>query len=265
MTETPHLSSIEPESPRYATDLVFVHGLWADPGLWARVAGAMAHRGWRCHLLDVRAAAAAGEATRGSGRNRGLSGWSAAVAGVLRGLPAPAILVGHDVGGLVALALAAGGGLRAAVAVAPLVEGARAVAPPVERLRLRLFGGVLPPPAPGHPSFAGLSTEAVARLGASLRPEPARLLASLRGAMLAPGEPVVPTLVVAQQADALVAPFAAEVLARGIGADFLLLEGGHWPMAGERSDAWASRIHRWIIQRVGGLLLLSGDEDLREE
>jgi hypothetical protein len=37
-------------------------------------------------------------------------------------------------------------------------------------------------------------------------------------------------------------------------------------MAEERLDAWSSALHRWIIRRAGkDLLLLRGDEDLRED
>jgi hypothetical protein len=97
-------------------------------------------------------------------------------------------------------------------------------------------------------------------------PEDARLFASLRGRALLPEAPAVPTLLVAQEGDAVVAPALIEVTARGIEADFERLPGGHWPMLGERIDAWMTSLHRWIIRRVGAsILLLRGDEDLREE
>ena len=51
------IQSIQPESPRWSADLVLLHGAWAGPGTWSRVAAAMAQRGWICHLLDLRAAA----------------------------------------------------------------------------------------------------------------------------------------------------------------------------------------------------------------
>jgi hypothetical protein len=64
----------------------------------------------------------------------------------------------------------------------------------------------------------------------------------------------------------VVAPALIEVTARGIEADFERLPGGHWPMAAERIDAWMTSLHRWIIRRAGAsILLLRGDEDLREE
>ena len=70
----------------------------------------MAHRGWRCWLLDGRALQGAGGA--------GLEAWRAAAADAIRSLESPPILVGHDAGALVALALAAEGLPRAVIAVA---------------------------------------------------------------------------------------------------------------------------------------------------
>lgn len=252
-----HLTPIEPENPRYSTDVVFLHGLWASPVAWGRVAAAMAHRGWRCWLLDARGR---------EGGEAGLDSWRERAIASIRSLDAAPVLVGHDAGGLVALRLAAEGVPRAVIAVAPLVEGTGRLLSARRRLLARWVGGpVEPPPAP-HPGFAGLGAGDLARVRATLRPEAGATLADVRGEWLAPAAPAVPALVVGQEHDGIVPPMALRIVANGIGADFLELPGTHWPMGEQRIDAWTTRLHRWLIRRLGSdVLLLSGDEDLRDD
>src|SRR5439155_4565372 len=85
------------EGARYAAGLVCIPGLWAGSRVWRGFASYLGHRGWECHLLDVRGVAG-GRAAR-----------AAAVCECAAALPAPAVLVGHDAGGPVALAAAARG------------------------------------------------------------------------------------------------------------------------------------------------------------
>ncbi|MEW6272749.1 MAG: alpha/beta hydrolase, partial [Thermodesulfobacteriota bacterium] len=175
------------------------------------------------------------------------------------------VVIGHDAGALVALELAARGTVRGAVAVAPLLEGLRPLLPPARRtvLRLRPWGTVAPPPRE-HPYFAGLPGAAHEELQAQLVAEPIARLREVER-LSEPAAPAVPALLVAQQADAVATTLFVEVCARGIEADFQRASGGHWPMLEERVDDWITQIHRWIIKRVGhGLLLLRGDEDLRD-
>src|SRR5438067_8211422 len=78
------------EGARYAAGLVCIPGLWAGSGVWRGFASHLGHRGWECHLLDVRGVAG-GLAARGGG----VRGYAAA-------RPAPAVLLRRDAGGLVA-------------------------------------------------------------------------------------------------------------------------------------------------------------------
>src|SRR5262245_48804239 len=96
-----------PETEKFTAPLLLLHGLWERPPAWRRFAGYLAHRGWQCialarrddvsdigvHLADLRAAIAA--------------------------LDAPPVLLGHDLGGVIALPCA--DVARAVAAVAPLV------------------------------------------------------------------------------------------------------------------------------------------------
>lgn len=249
---------LEPENERYAAELVFVHGLWSGPDVWEPVARGFAHRGWRCVLLDHSAVLA--------DPPRDFGAWVDRAAASVAARPTPPILLGHDAGALVALAIAARGAVRAAVAIAPLLEGARRLVTTGARWRARWSRAPLPAAALAT-SYRQTSTAAgAARLGSVLSPELASRITSLRGAALLPGAAPVPVLLAAQRDDAAVSRASIEITARGVAADFRALPGGHWALLEEGIDPWISELHRWIIRRVGGsLLLLRGDEDLRDE
>jgi pimeloyl-ACP methyl ester carboxylesterase len=251
----------EPESPRYGAELVLVHGLWSGPWLWSAAAPGFAHRGWRCLMFDGRPRRARGDAGRDD-----LAAWLDDLLAAIQRLEAPPVLLGHDVGGLLALALAGGDAVRAAIAVAPLLEGIGSLVKPLPRVLGRLVGREIPPPDPAHPVFAAEGEATPADLREQMASEPAARVLAVAKRLLAPAAPRVPTLLVAQASDAAVSPVAVEIAARGIEADFQRHPGGHWPMLGDGADAWVGRIHRWVIQRCGAsLLLLRGDEDLRDE
>ncbi len=256
MEETAGRTIVDPESERYRADLLLLPGLWLDAHVWRAVALGFAQRGWRCVLLD---------APRPDAESGELAPWAEHVAGIARSFATKPIVIGHDAGALVALELAARGAVRAAVAVAPLLEGLQRIVPRVRRAALRVWGrGSVQPPDPSHTYFAQVPARARERLLERLAPEPAARLREVER-LARPAAPAVPAVLVAQQGDLVVPQLLVEICARGIEADFLPLAGGHWPMLEERIDAWTTRVHRWIIQRAGhGLLLLRGDEDLRE-
>jgi len=253
MAEDAALTIIEPESDRYRAELIFLAGLWVGSSIWRTIAAGFAHRGWRCVLLDRPDPA-------------GAEHWPAAVAEAVRARAAKPILVGHDAGALLALDLAARGLVRGAIAVAPLLDGLRPVVSPFARTLLPLRRATSPvaPPAPGSTYFAGVPAAQHELLRTCLHPEPVGYLRAV-ARLAAPAAPRAPTLLVAQQADEVASQLFVEICASGIKADFLRLQGGHWPMLEARADDWITQVHRWIIKRLGhGLLILRGDEDLAE-
>src|SRR5215831_4692050 len=127
----------DPESERFTAPLVLVHGLWAGAAVWRRFAGYLAHRGWRCIALERRADA-----------GLDLGAHADDLGAAIAALDAPPVVVGHDLGALLALRCAEGG--RAVVALAPLV------APPHALQRAgtwltRWRGTALSPPPVGYP------------------------------------------------------------------------------------------------------------------
>ncbi len=251
------LSFIEAENERYGATLVFLHGLWAGPEIWRGLALGFAHRGWRCAVVDARETAP---------ERPGFEEWCDDAAAEIAKLELPGVAIGHDAGGLVALRLASRGAVRAAVAVAPLLGGAKGLIDPVTRLRSRLGVGAVEPPSVDHPYRRAATREANAILASALTLEPAARIGALRGSAIAPGAAPVPTLLVAQAADPVVSQSLVEITASGIEADAMTLPGSHWPMLEPQPDAWMSPVHRWLIRRLGpSILLLRGDEDLIDE
>lgn len=251
------LHFIEAENERYAATLVFVHGLWAVPEIWRGIALGFAHRGWRSAVADSRETAP---------ERPSFDQWCDDLAAAIEPLETPAVVIGHDAGGLVALALAARGQVAASVAVAPLLEGASPLLDGVTRLRSRLGIGPVEPPTAAHPYRSALTHDAASILGQALVVEPAARVGSLRGAALVPGASSAPSLLVAQADDPIVSKPLVEVTANGIEADAMTLPGSHWPMLEPNPDAWMSPVHRWLVRNLGPeLLLLRGDEDLVEE
>jgi pimeloyl-ACP methyl ester carboxylesterase len=246
---------IEAENERYRAALFFLSGLWTSAEIWRPVALAFAHRGWRCLLVDGSAV----------DRPPTFAVWREAVAEAAKRCDELPILIGHDAGGLVALGLAADGRCRGAIAVSPLLDGVGRLLSLRARWQGWLGIGAIDPPPAGHPWHDTLSSQARDRLAASLRREPAVLVGTLRGDALLPGRPRAPTLLVAQEKDAVVSPALIEVTARGLEVECLRLPGGRWPMLEANMDAWMSPLHRWIIRTQPELLLLRGDEDLRED
>src|SRR6266404_153085 len=186
------------EGARYAAGLVCIPGLWAGSGVWRGFASHLGHRGWECHLLDVR------------GVTGGLAARAAAVREYAAALPAPAVLLGHDAGGLVALAAAT----------------RRLVLAPRSLLAL-LAGRPVPAPAgPAATAWADLPPALRASTGAE---DAAAVREVVWGRVRPAAAAGVPTLVVVGASDPLLPRPSAEALARSLGAELRVLEGaGHW-------------------------------------
>ena len=130
--------------------LLCVHGLSEHSGRYAHLAGAATAAG-----IDVLAVDLAGHG-RSSGRRGHIRGFEAdhygAVDALIRAadeaaLPGPRVLLGHSLGGLIALRWmqdrASPGPIVGLVLVSPWIESKMRV-PPWKRLAARMLGGLLP-------------------------------------------------------------------------------------------------------------------------
>ena len=250
MDEPLSATPIRPESARYAASLVCLPGLWTPPVLWQGLTTYLAHRGWEGAVLDLRR-------VRG-----GIAARAAEVAQYVTRLPGAPILIGHDAGALVALAVAARTRPAALVLLAPLVPGATAV----RALGLR-FGTLpalllrLPVPAPrgaaAAPLVAGLPSPVRTSVLGALAPEAADVILDVARARVDPA-PVggVPALLVGGGSDPLLSPQEGAGFARTIGAEHQVVpEGTHWLLAGPGWEETVAVVHRWLVQRLGEPLL----------
>ena len=246
----PPVQTLAAEWPKFTAPLVLVPGLWCGATAWHRGMGYLAHRGWTCHALDL----------GGDRRPVSLAEWHAAVQEAVRCCDAPPVLVGHDLGGLLALqgTIAA---LRAVVALAPLVP----------RVLARH----------GHPAMTGWGAWWALRRGAAVPapagprakqyfadgapggtvPEPAAVFSGL--AQLPPPRPTRhPALIVAGEHDTVCPPDELAGFAQLLGAQFRVAPGAGHALPWEAG--WEDRvhmIHRWLVQTLGEPLLATLDAE----
>jgi pimeloyl-ACP methyl ester carboxylesterase len=241
--------TVPAEGARYAASVVLVPGLWAPSGAWRAVATYLAHRGWDCHLPDLRAVAG------------GLAARAAALSELTATLPSRAVLVGHDGGALAALGAARQAPAASLVLVAPLVPGSREARTLVRRLRSlwALVGGGRVPPPDGDAAAllcGELPAPTRAQVLAALGSDDAAAVRDVVWGRVALAPAPVPTLLVSGARDPLLPPPAAATLAATLGAEHRTLEqAGHWPLAGAAWQPTVDLVHRWLVQRLGEPLL----------
>jgi len=261
-----------PERSKFTAPLLLIHGLWAGHWSWQAYAGYLAHRGWECWAIDLRGRPAS-RPVRDVGKVS-LQDYVDDVAEVTRGLETQPILMGHGLGGLVALAAAASLRVRALVVLAPLVpRGWTAAAhPPLLFIRLKTLPALLwrrplsPPPRALAASclLAGLPPTAQQSVWSRLVPDSGALVYNLvRGRLPFPALPGLPPLLVVVGAEDQLTPVsAARQLAERLHADYQEHpKRGHWLLEGPGWEETAASIHRWLVKSLGESLLLPPEEE----
>lgn len=257
-----------PERSKFTSPLLFIHGLWAGHWSWQAYAGYLAHRGWECWAIDLR-----GRPVQAVGKIS-LQDYVDDVAEVTGALETQPILIGHDLGGLVALSVAASLRVRALVMLAPLVPRGWTAAAlfPFLFIRLKtlpalLWGRPLAPPPWALASrclLAGLPPTIQQRVWSRLVPDSGALVHNLvRGRLSFPALPELPPLLVTAGAeDQLTPALAARQLAERLHADYQEHpERGHWLLEGPGWEETAASIHRWLVKSLGESLLLPTEEE----
>ncbi|MFI5394865.1 MAG: alpha/beta fold hydrolase [Candidatus Binatia bacterium] len=253
------IETIAAEHPKFTAPMLLIHGLWCTAAAWHRFMGYLAHLGWTCHAVNLRGRAET-QVPVSIGRVR-FADYLDEVRGAVAACGGPPVVVGHDLGGLLALHCAAAA--RAVVALAPILplplatEGTHTFLGMRSRLAL-WCSQPLPAPrgqrgsdyfAQGAPGGTRLDSGTVAReltqhdLGFSV-------------------DGRVPLLVVAGAADTICRPYDVERLATYAGATYRCLEGvGHalpWQAGWENC---VKQIHRWLVQQLGESLLVLNEEE----
>ena len=237
-----------PESERFTAPLVLVHGLWARAAVWRRFAGYLAHRGWRCIALERRAEVS------------DIAAHAADLRAAIAALDAPPVVIGHDLGALLALYCA--DAARAVIGVAPLVG--QPIAAPAPALRhagtwlARLRRTPLRAPR-GRWRSAFPDRDAV---------EPATLVHQLLSEVppLATTASARPCALFAMRDDEVTSAAAAQALAKDVGAELHAIPvTGHAVLVAPGWEECVAAAHRWIIQRLGVDLLALYEESIQPE
>src|SRR5260370_7894923 len=116
-------NSERPEPLKFAAPIVLLSELFATPRHLAIVLGYLASIGWEVYVPDLRAAFGKG-ATPPLGKLQ-FADLVALASEAIEALGRDAVVLGHGVGGLVALKLSAHPRVKASVAYAPLIPGFR--------------------------------------------------------------------------------------------------------------------------------------------
>ncbi|WP_428312673.1 alpha/beta hydrolase [Hydrocarboniphaga sp.] len=124
-----------PVPRRASRQAVFVHGMWSQPWVWQDWIACFERAGYVCHAVTLPGHEPG--APRGAADGLGIGEYVASVEPLLRGLPEPAVVIGHSMGGLITQLLAA----RLPVAAAVLICSATPA--PVFPLRPVMLPGVI--------------------------------------------------------------------------------------------------------------------------
>jgi pimeloyl-ACP methyl ester carboxylesterase len=229
--------------------LVLLHGLASSPRCWQRTLPAVEQRH---HVLLV-------DLFAGATRRFGLEHSARELALRLLDLGArPMVLVGHSMGGLVAL--------LAAAEVPELVAGLVLVDVPAIPIRRRRFGQAA---AVARSSVRREASALGLVLGCVLRTSPMALIAATRATQSADlgrqaANAAFPTLLVWGERDAIVPPAVGERLAREMPAAVLVVipDAGHQPMW-EAPGAFNAELSAFLATRApsrGGAPVAPGPE-----
>jgi pimeloyl-ACP methyl ester carboxylesterase len=249
------IDTIAAESAKFTAPIVLVHGLWCTAAVWHKFMGYLAHRGWTCHALHLNRPSDHLTAPR-------LADYLEVVRGVVAACAAPPVIIGHDLGALLALQCAAPA-VRARVALAPLVPPPVAATPnPIlVRLRARLaMWRAQPLPVPrGRMAtrYFGSSVPGGTRPDSSAA---AREL--IRGDVRLALDSTTPSLVIAADDDPFSPSTDVARLAAHCGALFRSVPNAGHPLPWEAGwEQRVSEIHRWLVQTLGEVLLVPREEE----
>jgi pimeloyl-ACP methyl ester carboxylesterase len=258
-----------PEPVKFAWPIMLLPELFTTPRHLALVLGYLASIGWEVFVPNLRAAFGKG-ATPPLEKLRFVD-LAALAAEALDAIGRDAVVLGHGVGGLVALKLSEHRRVKAAVAYAPLVPGFPT--PLLSGLTNRLatmFGRPIKPPR-GRTLFELIAdSDPFARDGLinAMLPDSSALAADVIAGEVhfAAPDKAAPRLIVAGESD-IFAPFArTSEFAESIGAKLAKIAGrGHWLIGGRALERAINETQRFLVRALGQDLLLLYPEEWKNE
>jgi pimeloyl-ACP methyl ester carboxylesterase len=263
-----------PPTQKFRWPLLVIPELFASRRHLALLVGYLASMGWEVYALDFHDIVA--DPANANAR-RGFEAKLQLLANALTALRRDVIIVGHGMGGLLALRMAEDVRVKATVAFAPLLPGFRsplyaATRSPFARLTRRSSG------LPALRTLAKLVEDADAfqreALIKALIPEDLTAARDVaRGALEFDRRSAAPRLIVCGDCD-IFAPYDRVTrFAAAIGATLSTIPGrGHWLIGGRALERAVAEMQRFLVRSLGQQLLLlypdsldGSDEEANED
>jgi alpha-beta hydrolase superfamily lysophospholipase len=265
-----------PEPLKFAWPLILLPELFTTARHLAVARGYFASIGWEVYAPDLRAAARLPRTDAGAlnysadSRAHGFDGLAALLAEALAALGRDAIVIGHGLGGLLALDAVRHPRVKAAVALAPMLPGVRSpLVAGAANWPARWFGRALRSPRGATLLHLLADAEPFQReaLVRALVADDARApLEVERGGVRLDDNPrAAPRLIVAGDSDPFAPLNQTSAFAARIGAAIRVVRGrGHWLVGGRALERAVAEVQRFLVRNLGGDLLLLYPEEWKE-
>lgn len=254
-----------PQTQKFAWPIVTVPEIFTARRHLAMLVGYLTSIGWEVYALELPWHE---ERTAGGLAQRDFAGTLTAVAHALDSIDKEVILVGHGVGGLVALKLADHNRVKASVALAPLMPGAPSPLFSGLRHRWDAWRGASLKPPRGRTLFEFVADADPFQRAAIIRtlvPADFTIVRDIvAGKIALTHERPVPRLIVAGDSDIFATTHQMNRLAELTGARLVTLPGrGHWLIGGRALERVVGEMQRFLVRALGQDLLLLYLEQLR--
>ncbi|HKN12529.1 MAG TPA: alpha/beta fold hydrolase [Candidatus Binatus sp.] len=258
-----------PEPVKFAWPIMLIPELFTTPRHLALVLGYLASIGWEVFVPNLRAAF--GKGSTPALEKLRFNDLAALAGEALDGIGRDAVVLGHGVGGLVALKLSEHRRVKAAVAYAPLVPGFSTplVGGVANRLATMLGRSIKPPR--GRVLFELIAdSDPFTRDGLinAMVPDSGALATDVStGAIdFAAADKAAPRLVVAGDSDIFAPLQETTKFAESIGAKLAKIPGrGHWLIGGRALERAINETQRFLVRALGQDLLLLYPEEWKNE
>jgi len=258
-----------PEPVKFAWPIVVLPDLFATPRHLALVIGYLASIGWEVFVPDLRAAF--GKGSTPPLEKLRFNDLAALAGEALERIGREAVVLGHGVGGLIALKLSAHPRVKAAVAYAPLVPGFRTplVGGIGNRIAMMMGRSIKPPR--GRILFELIADSdpftREALINAMVPDSGALATDEMTGAIeFAAPDKAAPRLVVAGDSDISAPLPQTTAFAESIGAKLATIRGrGHWLIGGRALERAINETQRFLVRALGQDLLLLYPEEWKNE
>jgi len=258
-----------PEPVKFAWPIMLLPEVFTTPRHLALVLGYLASIGWEVFVPNLRAAI--GKGSTPPLEKLFFSELTGLAGEAFDGIGRDAIVLGHGVGGLVALKLSEHRRVKAAVAYAPLAPGFRT--PLVGGIANRvatMLGRPIKPPR-GRILFELIAdSDPFTRDGLinAMVPDSGPLATDVTtGAIqFAAADKAAPRLVVAGDSDIFAPLPETKAFAESIGAKLATIAGrGHWLIGGRALERAINETQRFLVRALGQDLLLLYPEEWKNE